>query len=227
MTVPAELEAAKAAIAAACHRLAAAGLVIGSAGNISQRIGDVILVTATGAHFTSVTPEQVTVVDLAGRVVEGGLAPTSELELHLGIYGDTTAASVVHTHAPMATAVGLVVDELPCVHYQMLLLGGAVKVAPYATFGSSQLAGNVRDALVGKQAALMANHGAVTLGSSLEQALDHAELLEWSCALYARAAAIGKPRFLDDAAQLSVIEAAISRRYGTLQTLESPTEATV
>ena len=73
-----------------------------------------------------------TVVDLEGRVVAGDLEPTSELDLHLGVYRRHGAGAVVHTHAPMATALSCVLDELPCVHYQMLLLGGTVRVAPYA-----------------------------------------------------------------------------------------------
>ena len=89
------------------------------------------------------------------------LAPTSELDLHLGVYADTGAAAVVHTHAPFSTAVACVLDELPVIHYQQLLLGGAVRVAPYATFGTPELAAHVRDALADRQAALMANHGSV------------------------------------------------------------------
>ena len=72
---------------------------------------------------------------------------------------------MVHTHAPMATALSCVLEgELPCVHYQMLLLGGSVPVAPYATFGTPELAAAVLDALEGQTAALMANHGAITYG---------------------------------------------------------------
>ena len=110
-------------------------------------------------------------------VVAGDLEPTSEIELHLALYRQFDPGAIVHTHAPAAIAVGLVADELPCIHYQMLLLGGSVRVAPYATFGTETLAGNVRDALSGRTAALMANHGAVTYGSSLEAALEATMLL--------------------------------------------------
>lgn len=201
-------------IAAACRRLAADGLVIGTAGNISARAGDRIVITATGAAFEQMTPEQVSVVDMSGEVVLGSLAPTSELELHLGIYRDFGTGAVVHTHAPMATAVGCVVDVLPCVHYQMLLLGGDVRVAPYATFGSPELAAHVHAALEGRAAALMANHGAVTHADDLPKAVELALLLEWACTVYWRAASIGTPRTLDDDAQVAVIEAAAQRGYG-------------
>jgi L-fuculose-phosphate aldolase len=202
-------------IAAASRRLAADGLVIGTAGNLSARIGDLVAITATGAAFESMTADQVSIVDLSGKVVMGSLAPTSELELHLGVYRDFGAGAVVHTHAPMATAVGCVVDVLPCIHYQMLLLGGDVRIAPYATFGTPELAANVQAALQGRTAALMANHGAVTYADNLGKAVELAVLLEWACTVYWRAAAIGSPRALDAQEQAAVIEAAIRRDYGS------------
>lgn len=202
-------------IAVACRRLAADGLVIGTAGNVSARVDGLIAITATGAAFEGMTAEQVSIVDLSGEVVLGSSAPTSELELHLGVYRDFGAGAVVHTHAPMATAVGCVVDVLPCVHYQMMLLGGDVRVAPYATFGTPELAANVHAALEGRAAALMANHGAITHADDLARAVELALLLEWACTVYWRAAAIGAPRTLDGEAQAAVIEAAVSRGYGS------------
>jgi L-fuculose-phosphate aldolase len=129
-------------------------------------------------------------------VVEGSLAPTSEIALHLGVYRRYGAGAVVHTHAPVATALSIVVDELPCVHYEMLALGGAIRVAPYRTFGTPELAEGVLDALEGRSAALMANHGAITFGDDLAQAVERAHLLEAMCELYWRAAALGEPRAL-------------------------------
>src|SRR4029079_1631816 len=125
------------------------------------------------------TPEQVSVVSLSGEPVEGTLVPTSELELHLDVYAATETARGAHTHAPFSTAVACVLDELPVLHYQQLLLGGAIRVAPYATFGTPELAAHVRDALADRQAALMANHGSVAVGGSLEKAVENALLLEW------------------------------------------------
>ncbi|ONH61639.1 class II aldolase [Frankia sp. CcI49] len=210
------VEAARAEIAASCRSLAARGLVVGTAGNVSMRVGArQVAITATGARFEELTPEQVTVVDLEGRIVHGGLAPTSELALHLGIYRRYDPGAVVHTHAPLSTAVGLVVDEVPCVHYQMLLLGGSVRVAPYATFGTPELAEAVLAALDGRAAALMANHGAVTHAATLQGAVEQTELLEWACELYWRAAAIGTPKALGTDAQLAVVNAATQRGYGT------------
>ena len=205
----------RAAVADACRRLGAEGLLIGTAGNVSVRVGEQVAITATGAVLAELTADQVTVVDLDGKIVAGTLEPTSELDLHLGVYRRYGTGAVVHTHAPMATALSLVLDELPCVHYQLLALGGTVRVAPYATFGTPELAGSVLAALEGRSAALMANHGALTHAPTLGKAVEHALLLEWACGVYQRAAALGPPRVLDEQQQLAVIEAAIARNYGT------------
>jgi L-fuculose-phosphate aldolase len=215
------LEAEREQVAAACRRLAAEGLVVGTAGNVSARAGDRVAISATGAVLADATPDQVTVVGLDGEVVAGDLQPTSELDLHLGVYRRYDAGAVVHTHAPMATALSCVLDgELPCVHYGMLMLGGPVPVAPYATFGTPELAASVLDALEGKTGALMANHGAITHGADLEKAVELSLLLEWACTVYWRAAQIGAPRALDDDQQQAVVEAAVARRYGTTRSIE-------
>lgn len=198
----------------ACRKLAADGLVIGTAGNVSVRSDDNVLITASGASFSTITETEVSVVDLEGNLVSG-LVPTSELALHLGIYRTFGAGAVVHTHAPAATAVSCVCDELPLIHYAMLSVGGAVPVAAYATFGTQELADNVVAALVGKSACLMANHGAITHSSTLDKAMELMEVLEWGSDLYARTMALGTPRIMTDEQVQHVIEAAIARSYGT------------
>jgi L-fuculose-phosphate aldolase len=209
------LEREREQVAAASRRLAAEGLVLGTAGNVSARHGDEVAITPTGAVLADLEAEQVSVVDLEGRHVDGELAPTSELDLHLGVYRRYDAGAVVHTHAPMATALSCVLDELPCVHYQMLLLGGTVPVAGYATFGTPELARSVLDALEGRRAALMANHGAIVHGQDLDDALELSLLLEWACTVYWRAAAIGEPRVLGEEQREAVVAAALARDYGT------------
>ncbi|MFI6559029.1 class II aldolase/adducin family protein [Streptomyces sp. NPDC050534] len=216
----------RAAVADACRRLGAEGLLIGTAGNVSVRVGERVAITATGAVLARLTPDQVTVVDLDGEIVDGSLEPTSELDLHLGVYRRYGTCAVVHTHAPMATALSCVLDELPCIHYQLLALGGSVRVAPYATFGTHELAGSVLAALEGRGGALMANHGAVTHAPTLDKAVEHALLLEWACGVYRHAAALGTPRVLDEAEQLAVVEAAIARDYGTTHPVPPAQEGT-
>ncbi len=121
---------------------------------------------------------------------------------------------MVHAHAPMATALSCVVDEVPCVHYDMLRLGGPVPVAPYATFGTPELAAGVLDALEGRTAALMANHGAIAYWADVDGAMASMRLLEWSCTVFWRAAMLGTPRTLDEDARQAVIDAVVARGYG-------------
>jgi L-fuculose-phosphate aldolase len=210
----ATVDEVRGSIAEGCRALAAENLVVGTAGNVSARAGNTIAITATGATFDTLTSDEVVLVDMDGSVVAGDLEPTSEIELHLAIYREFDVGAIVHTHAPSAIAVGLVADELPCIHYQMLLMGGSVRVAPYATFGTVELADNVRTALSGRTAALMANHGAVTYGRDLEAALESTMLLEWACGIYLRAAAVGKPRALSSKQLDDVLAAVIARNYG-------------
>jgi L-fuculose-phosphate aldolase len=209
-------------VAAASRRLAEKGLVLGTAGNVSARAGDRVAITPTGAELGSLEANDITVVALNGAVLDGTLAPTSELDLHLGVYRRYDAGAVVHTHAPMATALACVLeDELPCVHYAMLALGGSVRVAPYRTFGTAELAEVVLDALEGKTAALMANHGAIAWANDLDKAVESSLLLEWACDVYWHSLQVGRPRVLDDEQQQAVIAAVVERSYGTTRQVEA------
>ena len=209
------LEREREGVAVSANRLAADGLVTGTAGNVSALAGELVAVTPTGARLDEVTAQQVAVVGLDGAVVDGELAPSTELGLHLGIYRRGDAGAVVHTHSPFATALACVIDELPVVHYQMLGLGGPIRVAPYATFGTPELAALTLTALEGRSAALMANHGAIAVGPDLDTAMEQARLLEWACELYWRAAAVGTPRVLGESEQQAFLEAVSRRGYGT------------
>ena len=213
------MQALRDQVAEAANRLAALGLVKGTAGNVSARDGDAIAITPTGAALATVRPDDITVVDPEGQVLEGSLAPTSELDMHLAVYARHAAGAVVHTHAPVATAVSCVLDELPCVHYEMLLLGGPVRVAPYATFGTPELAAGAAEALEGRAAVLLANHGTLVHAGDLAGAVRLTELLEWSAELFWRASALGTPRVLDEQERQAVVEAAIARNYGTTKEL--------
>lgn len=204
-------------MAGACRHLAAQGLVIGTAGNISARNGDLIAVTPTGADLSTVTPEMVTVIDLDGEVVDGDLAPTSEVPLHTGIYKGTNALAITHAHAMASTALSCSHDELPPLHYSCLGLGGAPRTAAYATFGSEELAENVLNALKGRNAAMMQNHGSVAYGSKMAEAVERLELLEWLAELYWRASSMGTPRVLTDKDFEAIITAAIEKGYGSLK----------
>jgi L-fuculose-phosphate aldolase len=183
-------------VAAVCAQLTAAGLVPGTSGNVSARAGDLVAVTPSGLDYAALTAELVGVHRLDGSPVQAVLQPTSEMPLHLSVYAATGATAIVHTHSPAATALSALVDEIPAVHYYVALFGGPVAVAPYATYGTEELAANVVAALEGRTGCLMANHGAVTIGPDLKTAHSRAVYLEWLCDVYLRAASAGTPRLL-------------------------------
>ena len=210
------MDVARERVATASRRIAERGLVIGTGGNVSERVGEDFAITGTGTDLEAMGPREVSIVDGGGRLVHGELEPSSELFLHLGIYERYGAGAVVHTHSPMATAIACALeDELPSVHYQMLMFGGAVRIAPYRTFGTRELADAVLDALEGKTAALMANHGAIVYAHDLEHAVQSAQLLEWACSVYWHAAALGPPRVLDQESLDAVVEQLVARNYGS------------
>jgi L-fuculose-phosphate aldolase len=208
------------AVASASRHLAEQGLVIGTAGNISARQGDLVAVTPTGADLATVTAEMVTVIDLAGEIVDGDLAPTSEVPLHTGIYAATNALAITHAHAMASTALSCTHDELPPLHYSCLGLGGAPRTAAYATFGTPELAQNVIEALEGRNAAMMQNHGSIAYGSTMDQAVERLELLEWLAELYWRASSMGTPRVLTDKDFENIIVAAMAGRYGVMRKVD-------
>ena len=154
--------------------------------------GELVAVTPTGAELANLSAEQVTVVDLDGRPVDGSLEPTSELDLHLGVYRPLRVGRGRAHPCPGGDRAGLR-RATSCRRSttRCSRSGGPVRVAPYATFGTPELAAGVLDALEGRTAALMASHGAVTHGHTLDAAVAATELLEWLCDVYARAAAMG------------------------------------
>lgn len=185
-----EVAHAWAELVGTARRTVTDGLVVGTSGNVSVRVGDVVLVTPSGVPYDRLTPDDVTGVDLTGRQVLGTLVPTSELPMHLAVYRTTGARAVVHTHAVHATAVSTLVDELPLIHYMAAALGGPVRVAPYATYGTAELAGNMLRALDGRTACLLQNHGTMAHAPTLAQAYDHTAQLEWMCRVWLTASAI-------------------------------------
>ena len=203
-------ETERARIVAAGRRLADGGLVTGTAGNLSVRVGDELVVTGSGTDLGDLTPARLTVVDLDGTVLDGDRAPTSELPLHLAIYRSTNARAIAHAHSMSSIAVGATHDVLPPVHYATVPLGGVVRVAEYATFGTPELADNVLAALDGRVAALMRNHGSVAYGASIAEACERLETVEWLADVYRRAATLGTPRLLSDD-ELAAVAAQLTR----------------
>jgi L-fuculose-phosphate aldolase len=196
------------------QRMAADRLAVGSAGNLSIRLGDTVVMTPTSINYDQITERNICVLDAEGVLLDGDGARSSEWPMHRRIYDLTDAGAVVHTHSPFAVAMSTVCDELPAVHYSVLRLGGpTVRVAPYTTFGSDGLAGAAAQALDGRFAAILQNHGAIAYGATIDEAYDRALLLEWLAEVYWRARLAGSPRILSDAELDEVREAARRHRY--------------
>ncbi|MFB6986006.1 MULTISPECIES: class II aldolase/adducin family protein [unclassified Streptomyces] len=202
------------AVVATARRTAADGLVVGTSGNVSARVGGTVLVTPSGVPYDRLGPEDAVGVDLEGNQVLGELVPTSELPLHLAVYRNSDAAAVVHTHAVHATAVSTLVPEVPPVHYAAAMLGGTVRVAAYARYGTEELAENMLAALRDRTGCLLQNHGTVTHGATLEEAYDRTAQLEWLCRLWLAASSVpGRTPNLLSTAQLRDVQEAL-KGYG-------------
>ncbi len=164
-------------------------------------------------------PEDVALVNLEdGLAVEGAYKPSSELGFHLALYRQRPeVGAVVHTHSVYATTLACLGWELPAVHYLVGFAGRKVPVAPYATFGTDELAANVA-ATIGSQfnAALLANHGLVAVGGDMPAALNTAEEVEFVARIYYQAKCAGQPVLLSDREMAIVIEK--FKTYGQPQT---------
>jgi L-fuculose-phosphate aldolase len=210
-----ELDAARGQLVTYSARLLADGLAVGSAGNLSMRCGDLVAITPSGIGYDQMRPADIAVVDLAGSEVDAAEVPSTETPMHLAVYAATSAGAVVHTHSPEVIALSSAREELPAIHYAITSLGGPVRVAPYVRFGSEGLASAATQALAGRRAAILRNHGAICYGRSLAEAYDRALLLEWLAHVYRLAQAYGEPKTLS-AAELAEVTAEARRRgYGT------------
>ena len=218
-----ELAAARAELVSYGTRLLDDGLAAGSAGNLSVRMGDIVAITPSGIPYADLRPADICLVSSAGaRLDEDGTdplqTPSSELPMHLAIYAAASAAAVVHTHSPEVVALSASRPELPAIHYAISALGGPVRVAPYLRFGSAALAAAAVEALAGRSAVILRNHGAVTYGRHLAQAYERALLLEWLARTYRLALSYGEPATLS-ASELSEVAAeSRRRRYGERRT---------
>lgn len=213
------MDHARRALVSGARDVADGGLIVGTAGNLSVRVGEEMLITPRGARLQAIDPNRCVPVRLADGAVTAtlpdGVEPSSELPLHRAVYAVTDAGAVVHTHSHFATVLSTLVKELPAVHYAMTAFGGRVRVAPYATFGSEELAESVAMALEGRRAALLANHGAVAIGDTVDAAVDLALQLEWLASVSYHATLAGRPARLDDDQLGAVVEQARTLHYGT------------
>ena len=204
------LEKERREVVETCLFMQSNGLIVGTAGNVSIRVDDKVAISPSGVPYETMTAEDVVVFSMDGERVDGILEPSSELPLHLSVYRETAAKAITHNHAPASTALGLVVDEIPPSHYYSAMLGGIIRVAPYAEFGTDELARNVTAALKGRSGALMKNHGAITIGPTVKKAAGLLPILEYVCEIHLRAMATGAPIALLSPEQMADAKAAIA-----------------
>jgi L-fuculose-phosphate aldolase len=184
-------------MALCCRQLAAAGLLAGRDGNVSVRLGpDRVLVTPSGLIKALLMPGDMVEVDLSGRKRRGRRNPTSELDLHLRILTHRPdVGAVVHAHPPAATGFAVAGEEIPAnLLPELIFLVGRVPIVPYGTPGTPELGDRVEPYLAEHDGLLLANHGAVTMGRTLDQAWIRMETLEHAARIIMAARAIGEPQ---------------------------------
>lgn len=197
----ADLRTLRAEIIEVGRRLHQRGLLTAAEGNISVRTPDGLLVTAAGVGKDALTPDLVIATDEDGRGPVGGPRVTSEIAMHLAIYGERPdVQAIVHAHPPAATAfaVAHVPLDQPILAESVLLLG-PVPLVPFALPSTRALADAVAAASATADAMLLANHGAVTVGTTLAQAHQRMETLEHLARVTLLARAIGEPHPLGPA----------------------------
>jgi len=182
-----------------------AGFAPTKSGNVSARSGDGLLITPSGLPYAAMTPDDLVALDRDGGVRAGGRAPSSEWRLHVSIYrARPDARAIVHTHSPQATALACARRSIPAFHYMIAFCGGPdVRCAAYATFGTQALADNAVAALDGRKAALLANHGVVALGATLDGAYAIAGEVENLAGQYLDILAAGLEPVILDAAEVA------------------------
>ena len=189
-----ELEQVKAAVLDAAKLMYERGLVEGTAGNVSGRVAeDRVVVTPSSISYRAMTLEDLVLVDLDGAVVEGERSPTSEKALHLECYRSyPEVQGVVHCHARYASMFAVAHRDIPAgIDEFVIYIGGDVPCAAYRQSGTDELATEVASHLKDRSAALMANHGMVCVGKSVDDALHSALVVEHNAQIMWGAEALG------------------------------------
>jgi L-fuculose-phosphate aldolase len=193
------------------------GINQGKSGNVSSRVGpeknDGFLITPTGIPYEDTKREQIVLMKMDGTF-DGETLPSSEWRFHRDIYASRAdAQAIVHTHSAYATTLACMARDIPAFHYMIAAAGGDnIRCAPYATFGTQELSDHAVAALRDRKACLLAQHGMICLGASLERALALAVEVESLAQMYWQALQIGEPPVLDGVEMTRVLER--FRTYG-------------
>ena len=190
------------------------GINRGTSGNVSARWKAGFLITPSGHRYEDTRPADIVFVNAAGKP-RGKWAPSSEWRFHHDIYRNRSdVGAVVHTHSSFATTLACLHKDVPAFHYMIAVAGGnSIRCAAYATFGTQKLSDNALKALADRKACLLANHGMIATGASLDKALSLANEVEALCEQYWRALQVGKPKILSAREMSTVIRK--FRSYGS------------
>ena len=189
------------------QRMNASRINRGTSGNVSARIEGGFLITPTALAYDALQPEDIVEMTLDGGI-RGMGRPSSEWRFHRDIYAARPeVGAIVHAHSPFATTLSCLGRGIPAFHYMVALAGGDdIRCATYATFGTQQLSDQVLAAIQDRKACLMANHGMIAVGESLDEALALAVEVEALAEQYVRALQIGQPHLLSADEMRRVLE---------------------
>lgn len=183
------------------------GINQGTSGNLSIRCEDGMLITPSGVAYGRMKPEHIVFVDAAGGA-EGSRKPSSEWRIHHDVYRSRPdAGAILHAHPTSCSALACLRRPIPAFHYMVAVAGGRdIRCAPYATFGSQALSDGALQAIEGRRACLLANHGLLCLAADLPAALVLAIEVEQLARAYLQCLSAGEPVILDDAEMERVVE---------------------
>ena len=192
-------EALRVELIETCRAMNRLNITRGASGNISVRSGEGFLVSPTGIPYADLTPDLIVYMNMDGTF-EGDVLPSSEWQFHRDILSTRPDLNaVVHNHSIHATAMAIMGLDIPAIHYSLAAVGGpTIRCAPYATYGSPELAENALKALEGRRACLLAHHGVIAAHINLTKALGLAEIVEEMARLYLLCNGLGQPRVLPD-----------------------------
>ncbi len=190
-----------------CLAMNEEGINQGTSGNVSVRTPDGFLITASGIPYKKMKPHHVVEMDLEGGY-RGAYLPSTEWRMHMDIFkARPEASAIVHVHSPYATALACLRKEVPCFHYMIGVTGGvSLRVSDYAEFGTQELSDTMLKGMEDRKAVLLANHGQICFGPTLEKALWLAGEIEALCHQYWAASVFGKPVILSGDEMTSVLK---------------------
>jgi L-fuculose-phosphate aldolase len=183
----------------AAREMSQKGLVTGTMGNVSLRLHnsegkELIAITPSNQYYTSLTVDDIVIINYAGEIIEGNLKPSTEKLLHARIYQKRQKVNaIIHFHSIFSSILSVAFKNIPPIlDDQVICLGGEIQVADYAFSGSRELDANVIKALGDNNAVILANHGALSVGSSIRDAFTNCEMLEKTSQIYVNASTLGK-----------------------------------